>query len=65
MNIEFLTPRRRELIALVAQGLPDREIAHRMGITTGTVKVMLVRLYRAFAVSNRTALTTKMLRAQW
>lgn len=51
-----LTSRERETIILVAEGQPNKEIARRMGITEGTVKIHLHNIYHKLKVSNRTAL---------
>ncbi len=48
-----LTPRERQLAGLLAQGLRNKEIAHRLGITEGTVKVYLSRLYGKVGASDR------------
>jgi two-component system nitrate/nitrite response regulator NarL len=48
-----LTPRERQLVAMLAQGLSNKELAYRIGITPGTVKVYLSRLYRKVGVSDR------------
>lgn len=37
MNTGNLTPRQREIVALLAEGLPTRLIAKRLGITIPTV----------------------------
>ena len=54
-----LTPRERQLAALVAQGLRNREIAARLGITEGTVKVYLHGLYDKLGVASRTELAIR------
>ncbi len=51
-----LTPRERELSLLVAKGLRNREIAERMAVTEGTVKVYLNTVYTKLGLVNRTAL---------
>lgn len=51
-----LTPRERELAGLVAKGLRNREIAERMAVTEGTVKVYLNTVYTKLGIGNRTAL---------
>ena len=51
-----LAPRERELALLVSEGLRNREIAERMAITEGTVKVYLNAIYTKLALRNRTAL---------
>ncbi len=51
-----LTPRERELALLVATGMRNREIAERMAVTEGTVKVYLNTVYTKLGLVNRTAL---------
>jgi len=51
-----LTPRQREIIALVAEGLSNQEIGERLGISEGTVKQHLQRIFERLGVRNRTAL---------
>ena len=51
-----LTPKEREVVGLVSQGLRNRNIASELGITEGTVKVYLHRIYEKVGVSNRTEL---------
>jgi two-component system nitrate/nitrite response regulator NarL len=48
-----LTLRERQLVVLVAQGLRNKEIAYALGITEGTVKVYLSRLFGKTGVSDR------------
>ena len=48
-----LGPRERELVALIAQGLKNKEIAAMMHLTEGTVKVYLTRLYQRLNVADR------------
>jgi two-component system, NarL family, nitrate/nitrite response regulator NarL len=50
-----LTPREVELIRMVAEGLRNREIAERLGIAEGTVKVHLHNVYKKLQVENRVA----------
>jgi two-component system nitrate/nitrite response regulator NarP len=51
-----VTTRERAVIELVAQGLRNREIAQELGMTEGTIKVYLHRIYEKLQVSNRTEL---------
>ncbi len=53
-EIETLTDREREVLALVAEGLPNKIIAIRLHITTGTVKAHLGRVFQAIGVTDRT-----------
>ena len=54
-----LTPRERKLVALVAQGLRNRDIAAELGITEGTVKVYLHGIFDKLGVANRTELALR------
>lgn len=51
-----LTPREREVVALVAEGLLDKEIAQRLGISYTTVRTHLDRCFQKLGVSNRSRL---------
>jgi len=48
-----LTKRQGQVIALVAEGLKNKEIANRLGVTEGTVKVYLYKLFRKLGVNDR------------
>lgn len=48
-----LTPREREIVTLLRQGLRNKQIAAEMGITEGTVKIYLFRLFHKLGVRNR------------
>ena len=54
-----LTPRERELIELVRQGLRNRDIAAQLGVTEGTVKVYLHAIFDKVGVDNRTELAMR------
>lgn len=49
-----LSPRQRELIALIARGASNKQIARTLGITEGTVKQHLSTLYKKLGVNSRT-----------
>lgn len=51
-----LTFRERQTVRLVAKGKTNKEIAHSLLLTEGTIKEYLNRLFRKAAVSNRTEL---------
>jgi DNA-binding CsgD family transcriptional regulator len=53
MSSSELTPRQREYLSLVAQGLTNREIADRLWVTEQAVKDMLRRLYPIIGVKSR------------
>jgi two-component system nitrate/nitrite response regulator NarP len=48
-----LAPRERHVTGLLAQGLSNKEIAWSLGITEGTVKVYLSKLFDKVGVSDR------------
>jgi DNA-binding NarL/FixJ family response regulator len=50
-----LTPREREVLRLVAAGLPNKQIARRLGIAEKTVKAHLTNVFEAIGVTDRTA----------
>ena len=52
-----LTLRERELAELAAEGLSNKQIARRLGIFEGTVKLHLHNIYQKLGISNRTVLT--------
>jgi DNA-binding NarL/FixJ family response regulator len=52
--MDTLTPRQLQVLAFLGRGLSNKEIAQRIGIEIGTVKVYLNAIYRAFGVHNRT-----------
>ena len=54
-----LTPRERELVELVRQGLRNRDIAAQLGVTEGTVKVYLHAIFDKLQVENRTELALR------
>ena len=49
-----LTGREREVLALVAQGLANKAIARRLGISEKTVKAHLTHVFSALGVTDRT-----------
>jgi DNA-binding NarL/FixJ family response regulator len=49
-----LSPREAEVLALVAEGMPNKLIARRLGISEGTVKAHLTRVYQQIGVTDRT-----------
>ena len=50
-----LTPREREVLALLAGGKANKQIARELGISEKTVKAHLTRVFEAIGVSDRTA----------
>ena len=48
-----ITPRERQILELVCEGLRNREIAERISITPGTVKVHLMHIFEKTGVKDR------------
>jgi DNA-binding NarL/FixJ family response regulator len=49
-----LTPRESHVVALIAAGAPNKEIARRLGLSMNTVKSHIRTAYRAMGVTSRT-----------
>ena len=54
-----LTPRQRELLQLVAAGHTNAQIARRLGVSDGTVRIHLQNIYARLQVPSRTAAVTR------
>jgi len=54
----ILTQREREVLALLADGLGNKQIASHLGISTNTVKTHLELLFEKLDVSSRTEAVT-------
>jgi DNA-binding NarL/FixJ family response regulator len=57
ISTDGLTPREREVMLLVADGLSNKEVGRRLNLSDGTVKIHLHNIYQKVGVANRTALT--------
>ena len=53
-----LTPREREVLAMMAEGLGNKSIARRLGISDHTVKTHVAGLFARLGVSSRTEAVT-------
>ncbi len=51
--MERLTKRQSEVVRLIAQGLPNKEIAYRLGVSESTVKLHVNAILKTFCVHNR------------
>ncbi|MGE0803274.1 MAG: response regulator transcription factor, partial [Lautropia sp.] len=52
----LLSPRERDVAALAARGLADKEIAAALGVSFSTVRTLLGRAFRKLGVDNRVKL---------
>ena len=51
-----LTPREVEVVRMVTRGLHNKEVAEKLGITEGTVKIHLHKIYEKLQIDGRLAL---------
>lgn len=51
-----LTPRERDVVRLICQGMKNKQIAANLGITPGTVKVHLMHIFEKTGLKDRFAL---------
>jgi PAS domain S-box-containing protein len=54
-ELSELTGRERQTLELVCEGLADKEIAHRLGLSNSTVRNCVSSLYRKIGVRRRSA----------
>jgi len=52
----LLTPREEQVVALVAEGLGNREIAHELNLSEHTIKKYLYRIFEKLGISSRVEL---------
>ena len=60
-EVEGLSPREREILELLAEGFPNKQIASRVGLTDGTVRWHLRHVYHKLHVRSRTEAALKFL----
>lgn len=52
----MLTDREQQIASLVCTGIGNKIIAHKLGVSEGTVKAHLNKVYRKLGIRNRAAL---------
>ena len=60
---ETLSPREQEILALLAEGLSNKEISARLFISFFTVRAHLMHIYEKLHVRSRTEAAAKFLRS--
>ncbi len=65
MHNAGLSPREREIAALVATGASNKEIARELAISTKTVKNTLTKVFDKTGARSRTELAVQLVRAQY
>lgn len=59
-ELSQLTPKEKEILLLLSEGLLYKEIADRLSISTGTVKQHIHHIYEKLHVSNKTEAINKL-----
>jgi DNA-binding CsgD family transcriptional regulator len=60
LELAALSPRLRQVAHLLAQGLPDKEISCRMGLSLVSTRTYVTRLFRRLGVHSRVELLTRL-----
>ncbi len=60
--VEHLTRRELEVVTLLADGLPNRQIARSLGVSEETIKFHLASIFGKLGASNRTDAVRQALR---
>lgn len=55
IEAELLTTRQREIFHLIVVGLSNKEIARKLGLAEGTVKIHVAKLFDKLGVRHRSA----------
>jgi DNA-binding NarL/FixJ family response regulator len=63
-HLRALTKRRRQVARLACRGLSNREIAEKLGLIEGTVKVHLHAVYEKLNIHSRTKLAIALMKMQ-
>ena len=56
LGLRLLTPREEQVVALVADGLSNREVAHELRLSEHTIKKYLFRIFDKLGISSRVEL---------
>lgn len=56
---KVLAPRERQIAVLVARGLSNKEVARKLGLSVGTVKVTLHTVFQKLGAKRRYNLITQ------
>ncbi len=63
-QIGTLTKREQQVAALVCHGLSNKNIAYKLGVTEGTVKSHIHRIFQKLRMPNRCALIIALSRSE-
>lgn len=65
IGFNMLYPRELEVIGLAAQGMSNKEIADKLGISERTVQTHLLKIFKKLGASSRTQAVLYALRGGW
>jgi two-component system nitrate/nitrite response regulator NarL len=63
-RLSLLTGRERQIMNLVSEGLSNKEIARKVKLADGTIKVHLHHVFEKLGISNRTSLAALAIRQE-
>ena len=63
--LSSLTQREKEVLFLLVSGLPNKSIAGKLFVSSGTIKTHTLNIYRKMDVSNRTSAIMKAIELNW
>jgi DNA-binding NarL/FixJ family response regulator len=64
-QMSALTSRQQQILPLLAEGMPNKQIADVLGVTEGTIKQHLKDLFRRLEADNRTQAVKQAQRLGW
>jgi DNA-binding NarL/FixJ family response regulator len=64
-SLQALTPREREVAALVADGLSNKQIAHSLQLTVGTVKHYVHQILEKTGLASRVGIAHEVLSTEY
>jgi DNA-binding CsgD family transcriptional regulator len=60
---QHLSPRERQVVALVTTGVTNKEIAHNLGISPKTVTNVMTRIFAKTGAQSRTQLAVQVVQS--
>ncbi len=63
--LSFLTEREKEVLLLLVSGLPNKAIAEKLFVSSGTVKTHTLNIYMKMEVGSRTSAILKAIELNW
>ena len=55
----MFTPRERDILECLRRGMPNKLIAHEIGVTTSTIKTHLFNIFKKVKATNRTEVVSR------